>query len=166
MYREGEEQSGFSYLPARSPDNRFPKNLESRTDGQLPGNVSRWATEQEDSRIYHIVLKTERLSIDSCVKAVCDLAESPRFRDRATARSMLANKLLEAKIGSAFAEHISFAAAPLGVSVSVADGKVTLAGTTSSGSVRNRAEKIAREVARVFHIDNRIVSVPSRGGAF
>jgi cytidylate kinase len=123
-------------------------------------------TEQEDSRLYHIVLNTERLPIDACVKAVCDLAESPRFRDRATTRSMLANKLLEAKIGSAFVEHISFSAAPLGVSVSVADGKVTLAGTTSSGSVRNRAEKIAREVASVCHIDNRIVSVPSRSSAF
>jgi cytidylate kinase len=121
-------------------------------------------TEQEDSRLYHIVLNTERLPIDACVKAVCDLAESPR--DRATARSMLANKLLEAKIGSAFVEHISLSAAPLGVSVSVANGKVTLAGTTSSGSVRKRAEKIAREVASVRHIDNRIVSVPSRGSAF
>ena len=123
-------------------------------------------TEQEDSRLYHIVLNTERLPIDACVKAVCDLAESPRFRDRATTRSMLANKLLEAKIGSAFVEHISVAAVPLGVSVSVSDGKVTLAGTTSSGSVRKRAEKIARDVASVCHIDNRIVSVPSRGSAF
>jgi Cytidylate kinase-like family len=65
-------------------------------------------TEQEDPRLYHIVLNTERLPIDACVKAICDLAESPRFRDRATTRSMLANKLLEAKIGSAFVEHISF----------------------------------------------------------
>jgi len=71
-----------------------------------------------------------------------------------------------AKIGSAFVEHISFSAAPLGVSVSVADGKVTLAGTTSSGSVRKRAEKIAHDVAGACHIDNRIVSVPSRGSAF
>ena len=63
-------------------------------------------------------------------------------------------------------EHISFSTAPLGVSVSVSNGKVTLAGTTSSGSVRKRAEKIAREVASVCHIDNRIVSVPSRGSAF
>jgi hypothetical protein len=32
--------------------------------------------------------------------------------------------------------------------------------------VRKKAEKIAREVASVCHIDNRIVSVPSRGSAF
>ena len=50
--------------------------------------------------------------------------------------------------------------------MSVSNGKVTLAGTTSRGSVRKRAEKIAREVASVCHIDNRIVSVPSRGSAF
>src|ERR1700747_2849268 len=81
---------------------------------------------RETPRLYHIVLNTERLSIEACVKAVCDLAESPRFRDRATTRSMLANKLLEAKIGSAFAEQIGASMAPLGVSVSVANGKVTL----------------------------------------
>jgi cytidylate kinase len=122
--------------------------------------------EQEDARLYHIVLNTERLSIDACVNAVCELAEGPRFRDTFKSRDALANKLLEAKISSALAEHISVAMAPLGVSVSVGDGKVTLAGTTSSGSLRARAEKIAHASAGRFPIDNRIVSVPTRGSAF
>ena len=82
--------------------------------------------EQEDARLYHIVLNTERLSVDACVNAVCKLAEGPRFRDTFKSRSALANKLLEAKISSALVEHISVAMAPLGLSVSVADGKVTL----------------------------------------
>jgi hypothetical protein len=119
--------------------------------------------EQEDARLYHVVLNTERLSIEACVKTVSELAQSPRFQDKAGIRSALANKLVEAEISSAFAEHISFAAVPLGVSVSVCDGKVTLAGTTSSGSVRKRAEKIARDVASACYIDNRIISVPSHG---
>jgi osmotically-inducible protein OsmY len=72
---------------------------------------------------------------------------------------------VEARIGWVLAEHISLDAAPLGVSVSVGNGMVTLSGTTRSGSVRNRAEKIARDVAGAWQIDNRIVSVPSRGGA-
>jgi cytidylate kinase len=122
--------------------------------------------EQEDTRLYHIVLNTERLSVDACVNAVCKLAEGPRFRDTFTSRSALANKLLEAKISSALVEHISVAMAPLGVSVSVANGKVTLAGTTCSGSLRKRAEKITHAVAGVFQIDNRIISVPTRGSAF
>jgi cytidylate kinase len=122
--------------------------------------------EQEDARLYHIVLNTERLSVDACVNAICKLTEGPRFRDTFKSRSALANKLLEAKISSALVEHISIAMAPLGLSVSVADGKVTLAGTTCSGSLRARAEKIAHASAGMLRIDNRIVSVPTRGSAF
>jgi cytidylate kinase len=60
--------------------------------------------EQEDARLYHIVLNTKRLSVDACVTAVCKLAEGPRFRSTFTSRSVLANKLLEAKISSALVE--------------------------------------------------------------
>jgi cytidylate kinase len=121
--------------------------------------------EQEDPRLYHIVLNTQRLSIEACVKTVSELAQSARFQDNAAIQSTLANKLVEAEISSALVEHISLAAAPLGVSVSVANGKVTLSGTTSSGSVRMRAERIAHDIAGMCHIDNRILSVPTRGGA-
>jgi cytidylate kinase len=120
--------------------------------------------EQEDPRLYHVVLNTQRLSIETCVKTVSELAQSARFQDNAV-QSTLANKLVEAEISSALVERISLAAAPLGVSVSVANGKVTLSGTTSSGSVRMRAQRIAQDIAGVCHIDNRILSVPTRGGA-
>ena len=122
--------------------------------------------DQEDARLYHIVLNTERLSVDACVDAVCKLAEGVRFRDTFTSRSALANKLLEAKISSALVEHISVAMAPLGLSVSVANGKVTLAGRSCSGRLRKQAEKIAHATVGMLQIDNRIVSVPTRGSAF
>jgi osmotically-inducible protein OsmY len=50
--------------------------------------------------------------------------------------------------------------------VSAANGHVTLVATSSSGALRARAEKVAHRVAGVRKIDNRIVSVPSRGSAF
>ena len=125
-----------------------------------------FSVEQEDARLYHIVLNTERLSVDACVAAVCKLAESPQFRDTFESRSALANKLLEAKISSALVDHISVAMAPLGLSVSIANGKITLTGTTSSGSLRKRAEEIAHASAGMLQIDNRILSVPTRGSAF
>ena len=121
--------------------------------------------EHEDPRLYHIVLNTQRLSIEACVKTVSELAESARFEDHAATQATLANKLVEAEISSALVEHISLAAAPLGVSVSVANGKVTLSGTTSSGGVRMSAERIAHDIAGVCQIDNRILSVPNRGRA-
>jgi cytidylate kinase len=122
--------------------------------------------EEEDPRLYHIVLNTQRLSIEACVKTISELAESARFQDNPAIQSILADKLVEAEISSALVEHISLVAAPLGVSVSVANGMVTLAGMTSSGSVRMSAERIAHDIAGLCHIDNRIVSVPTRGVAF
>jgi cytidylate kinase len=118
---------------------------------------------EEDSRLYHLVLNTERLPLDACVKAVCELAEGPRFGDCVSTRSVLADKLLEAKISSALTEKISVSMAPLGVSVSVLDGKITLAGTTTSGGLRAEAERIAYAIAGRANLENRIISVPSRG---
>jgi cytidylate kinase len=122
--------------------------------------------DEEDPRLYHIVLNTERLSIEACVRTISRLAESARVQDNAAIQSILANKLMEAEINSAFAERIGYSAAPLGVSVSVANGMVTLAGMTSGGSVRMSAERIAHDIAGMYRIDNRIVSAPTRGVAF
>jgi hypothetical protein len=109
------------------------------------------------------VLNTDRLPVDACVNAVCGLAEHPRFRDRATTRTALANKLLEVKVGGALSEEIGIGMAPTGVTVSAANGRITLMGTSSSGALRARAERVAHRVAGVHQIDNRIVSVPNRG---
>jgi cytidylate kinase len=122
--------------------------------------------EHEDARLYHIVLNTDRLPVDACVDAVCSLAAHPRFRDRAMTRTALANKLLEAKVKTALTEEIGMGLAPTGVAVSATNGHVTLVATSSSGALRARAEKVAHRVAGVRKIDNRIVSVPSRGSAF
>jgi cytidylate kinase len=119
--------------------------------------------EQEDARLYHVVLNTERLAITACIETIVRLAEGPRFRGPMAVRSALGDKLLETMIGSAMAEEISPSMAPLGVSVSVANGKITLRGISSSGGLRRKAESIAHTVAGAFPIDNRIVSVPSHG---
>jgi len=122
--------------------------------------------EHEDPLLYHLVLNTDRLPLEACVDAVCGLARHPRFRDRAMTRTALANKLLEAKVSTALTEEIGIGIAPTGVAVSAANGHVTLIATSSSGALRARAEKVAHRVTGVRQIDNRIVSVPSRGGAF
>src|SRR6516225_4329926 len=86
-----------------------------------------------DVLLYHMVLNTARLSVDDCVDAVCGLAKHPHFQDPAKTSAALADKLLQAKINSALSEHISLTMAPNGISVSVTDGKVTLAGACSDG---------------------------------
>jgi cytidylate kinase len=119
-----------------------------------------------DALLYDIVLNSARVTIDHCVKTVCDLAQHQQSQDDSETKAALADKLLEAKINSALSEHISVSMAPNGIAVSVADGKVTLAGTFSSGNLRDKAEKIAQGIAGVREVDNRIISVPSRGSGF
>jgi cytidylate kinase len=120
-----------------------------------------------DALLYHMVLNTARMSVDACVKAICQLAEHPDMQDDpATISAALADKLLQAKINVAVSERISLAMAPNGISVSVVDGKVTLAGTCSNGTVRAKAEKAARGIAGAVEINNRIISVPSHGSRF
>jgi osmotically-inducible protein OsmY len=46
--------------------------------------------------------------------------------------------------------------------VSAADGKVTLSGVAGNGAVRNKAENVAKGIAGVIEIDNRIISITSR----
>ena len=122
-----------------------------------------FSVEQEDALLYHLVLNTDRLPVDACVNAVCQLAEHPRFRDPATTRTALENKLLEAKVNTALTEEIGIGMAPTGVTASAANGRITLIGASSSGALRRRAEKVAHQVAGVRQVDNRIVSFPSRG---
>jgi len=121
---------------------------------------------QEDALLYHVVLNTDRLPVEACVNTVCQIVGHPRFRDRATTRTVLANKLLEAKVNSALTDEIGIGIAPTGVTASALNGKITLIGTSSSGGLRARAERVAHRVAGVCQVDNRIVSVPSRGSAF
>jgi cytidylate kinase len=137
----------------------------AQIDAAAPARALRacFNVEQEDKRVHDVALNIERLSVETCVNTIVELAESRRLPDRAAMRSALADKLIEARIRSAFAEHISRSMAPLGVSVSVTDEKVTLDGISCSGSLRRRAEEIARAISGALPIDNRIVSVPSRG---
>src|SRR5216684_1960906 len=91
-----------------------------------------------DALLYHMVLNTARMPVDACVKAVCQLAEHRDFQDDpAVIGAALKDKLLQAKINSALAAHISIILSPNGFSVSGADGKVILTGAFSSGIFRD-----------------------------
>jgi cytidylate kinase len=118
---------------------------------------------EREELLYHLVLNTDRLPVDACVSAICELAQHPRFRDRWATRSALGDKFLEARINSALDDEISATMAPAGIRVSADKGRVTLVAASASGNLRARAEKVVASIAGVRAIDNRIVSVPSHG---
>jgi osmotically-inducible protein OsmY len=108
-----------------------------------------------------MVLNTARMTIDACVKTICQLAED---HDDTTVGPALADKLLQIRVTAALSDEIGSADAPAGVTVSVDNGRVTLSGASSSGNLHAKAEEVASRVAGVRAIDNRIISVPARGG--
>jgi cytidylate kinase len=116
-----------------------------------------------DALLYHMVLNSARVTIDDCVKAICDLAQHQRSQDDSATKAALANKLLETRVSTALGDEIGIGEAPAGITVSAANGRVTLMGVSTRGNLRDKAEKVAFRVAGVCAIDNHISSLPTRG---
>jgi len=52
-----------------------------------------------DALLYHIILNSARVTIDECVKAVCDLAQHLRSQDDSETKAALAERLREINSG-------------------------------------------------------------------
>jgi cytidylate kinase len=102
--------------------------------------------------IYHLVLNTGSVPIETCVTIVRLLAERPEFQETEETRSVLADELVESRVRAALGDAF---ATP--VDIRVEKGKVTLTGTTR-GPIGN-VEEIVRSVPGVTDVENRVVVV-------
>jgi cytidylate kinase len=113
----------------------------------------------ENPFLYDLVLNTESVPIESCVKLLRLLAESPALQETEDSRSVIADKLLETRIRALLTDRgIS------GIEVAARKGKVTLTGMVFAQSMAN-TNQLVREVAGVTEVDNRIVVVRSPAGS-
>lgn len=110
--------------------------------------------------LYHLVLNTGGIPIETCVKIVRLLAESPAFQETVETRAALADKLLESRIYAAFNDNNI--GSPI-ISVAVVKGKVTLTGTTRGTSAD--VEKLVRGLAGVGEVENNIVVLQRYAGS-
>ena len=83
--------------------------------------------------IYHLVLNSGSVPIETCVTIVRLLADRPEFQETEETRSVLADKLVESRVRAALGDAF---ATP--IDIRVAGGKVTLTGTTASHPRRSR----------------------------
>ena len=104
--------------------------------------------------IYHLVLNTGSVPIETCVTIVRLLAERPEFQEAEETRSVLADKLVESRVRAALGDAF---ATP--VDIRVDKGKVTLTGTTM-GPIGN-VEEVVRSVPGVTDVENRVMVVRS-----
>jgi cytidylate kinase len=118
-----------------------------------------FGADREDPLLYDLVLNTERTTIETCVKLVRDLVESPEFRETEASRAILEDKALEAHIRIKLRERFTIGTGVTGVEATASGGKVVLSGTAIHATLAADACKIVGAIAGVKEVQNRIVVV-------
>jgi cytidylate kinase len=126
-----------------------------RSDAAHAATVrSFFGVDWQNPLLYHLVLNTGSIPVETCVTIVRLLAERPEFQETEETRSALADKLVEYRVRAALGDAL---ATP--INIDVTKGKVTLTGTTMRpiGNV----EQLVRGIPGVTEVENRIVVMPS-----
>lgn len=118
----------------------------------------------KDPLLHHIVLNTECVPVETCVKLVRLLAESPAFEETEDSRSVIVDKLLETRIRAVLTDRSRTGSDTLDIEPSVRKGTVMLTGMVLQTRLRDKAEQLAREVTGVAEVENHIVVLHSRAG--
>jgi cytidylate kinase len=112
--------------------------------------------DREDSMLYDLVLNTERCSIETCAKLVCDLVERPEFQETGASRAILNDKALEAHVRIKLRERFGIGTGVSGVEAIADGGKIILTGIAIHKALVEDASKLAGAVAGVKEVQNRM----------
>jgi cytidylate kinase len=115
--------------------------------------------DRADSMLYDLVLNTERSSIETCAKLVCDLVESPEFRETEASRAILNDKALEAHVRIKLRERFGVGTGVSGVQATANAGKIVLTGMAIHSALLDDASKLAGAVSGVTAVENQMVVV-------
>lgn len=115
--------------------------------------------DREDSMLYDLVLNTERNSIETCAKLVCDLVGSLEFRETEASRTILNDKTLEAHVRLRLRERFGVGTGVSGVEATANAGKIVLTGMAIHSALVDDASKLAGAIAGVKAVENQMVVV-------
>ena len=107
-----------------------------------------------DPLLYDMVLNTDRLSVESCVEAILQLARRPEFQETPESRAVLEGLALSARVRAALKANESTSS--VDVQIESRDGRVTLDGIVVNEQEKAEAERVATSVAGLGRIDNRL----------
>ena len=110
----------------------------------------------ENPQLYHVVLNTGGVPVDTCVRIVRLLTDDPAFQESEASRAVLTDKLIEAR-----ARAVVDALAPdkligRGLDIAVAGGKVTLSGLVGQGDDLTSAVDKIRQIEGVKDVDSKV----------
>jgi cytidylate kinase len=118
----------------------------------------------EDPQLYHVVLNTGSVPVETCVRIVRLLADDPAFQESEASRAVLADKLIQTRIRAVLGTLTSESTIGIGLDVAVTAGKVTLSGVIGqSGDLADAVDKI-RQIDGVKDVENNVHRAPSGSG--
>jgi cytidylate kinase len=107
-----------------------------------------------DPLLYDLVLNTERVSVESCVEQILQLAHRPEYQETAESRAVLEGLALSARVRAAM--KASESTADVDVQIDSRDGQVSLSGIVATEAEKSEAERIATTVAGVGRVTNQL----------
>jgi osmotically-inducible protein OsmY len=107
-----------------------------------------------DPLLYDLVLNTDRISVDSCVEQILQLAGRAEFQETAESRAVLEGLALSARVRAALKANES--TSNVDVQIDSRDGRVTLNGIVVNEKEKAEAERVATTIAGVGKVDNRL----------
>jgi cytidylate kinase len=107
-----------------------------------------------DPLLYDLVLNTDRISVESCVAQIQQLAGRPEFQETDESRAMLADLALNARIRAVLKDYDS--ARNIDITIESRGGKVVLSGIVLNAQESAEAARIAGTVVGISSIDNQL----------
>jgi cytidylate kinase len=118
----------------------------------------------KDPLLYHAVLNTDSIPVETCVRTLRQLTDDPAFQETAATRVALSDGLVAWRVRAALSERYTGGLVGSGIEATVANGRVALAGTCIQSQMKTEIEKFVRGIPGVKEIENRIIVVQGWGG--
>lgn len=107
-----------------------------------------------DPLLYDLVLNTDRLSIDTCVAQIQQLAGRPEFQETPQSRAMVANLALSAHVRAALKD--TPATSNVNVTIESDNGRVMLSGIVLNAQESAEAQRVAAAVPGVSSVESQL----------
>ena len=118
----------------------------------------------QDPLLYHAVLNTGSIPIDTCVRTVRLLADDPAFQESDASRSVVVDRLIQTRVRNVLDALASDVATGRGLDIAVTGGKVTLQGMVDPAVDLDGAVKKVREIDGVRDVETNVQREPSSLG--
>lgn len=139
----GTEDRDFAESEVRRSDNAHASRMHSLYDVT-------WG----DPTLYDMVLNTDRVSVDSAVAMIQQLAARPEFQETPDSRALLSSLALNAQVRAALKDDA--ATSDLRINIESTGAMVALSGIVLNERERAAAERVTAAVPGVTGVDNKL----------